>query len=51
MMIAYIFYMENEMILNDKTRYGRHQKLDKEFTAGDRVPPCVDDTCMRGKIS
>ena len=28
-----------------------YQELDKEFTAGDRVPPCVDDTCMRGKIS
>ena len=36
------------MILNDKTRYGRYEELDEEFTAGDRVPPCVDDTCMRG---
>ena len=43
--------MENKMILNDKTRYGRYQQLDKEFTAGDRVPPCVDDARMRGKIS
>ena len=38
------------MTLNDKTRYGRYQELDKEFSAGDRVPPYVDDTCMRGKI-
>ena len=27
------------MILNDKTRYGTYQELDKEFTAGDRTPP------------
>jgi len=38
------------MMLNDKTRYGRCQELGKEFTAGARVPPHVDDTCMRGKI-
>ena len=40
--------MENKMMLNDKTRYGRYEELDEEFIAGDRVPPCVDDTCMRG---
>ena len=37
------------MILNDKTRYGRYQELAQEFTAGDRVPPWVDDNIMRGK--
>ena len=41
--------MKSKMIPNDKTRYGRFQEHDKEFTAGDRVPPCVDDTCMYGK--
>ena len=38
------------MILNDKTHYETYQELDKEFTAGDRTPPLVNDTCMRRKI-
>ena len=43
--------MENKMILNDKTRYETYQELDKEFTAGDRTSPHVNDNCMRQKIS
>ena len=48
---VYFTAMENKMILNDKTHCGTYRELGKKFTAGDRTPPCVDDTCMLGKVS